>query len=382
MSNEASPLRRPYRTWVEVSRPQIAANFNAIREVVGRGVEVMPVVKADAYRHGAVEVSRTLEQQGARWLAVSNTEEGIALREAGISARILVMADFLPFTRDALLKHKLTPVIHSLEDLAELDRLAAVRGEKCRYHLKLDTGMGRLGVRSSAEVIGEAILRARNTELEGLMTHFASAANYQTSQTDDQIALFDKLAAGLERAGVHATLVHLSSTIPVAYGRRSAWRGMIRPGHAIYGYVSPAMGHAPTRILHVQPALTWRATVLSIKEAPAGALIGYGGIFRAPRPMRIAVLAVGYADGLPHRLSNRGSVIVNGKITPILGAVSMDLTSIDVSHSPETAVGDAVTLLGTEGKASIDAQQIAKWAGTISYSVLCGIHARVRRIYI
>ena len=374
--------RRPYRSWVEVSRPQIAANFHAIRDVVGPSVEVMPVVKADAYRHGAIEVSRTLEQQGARWLAVSNTEEGVGLRDGGIKARILVMADFLPFTRETMLAYDLTPVIHSLEDLAEFDRLAASRGQRCRYHLKLDTGMGRLGIRSEPEAVGAAILRARHAELEGLMTHFASAANYQSGQTEEQLARFDKVAVALNRAGIFPALVHLSSTIPVAYGRRNAWRGMIRPGHAIYGYVSPAQSQAPARILQVRPALTWRATVLSVKDVPSGALIGYGGMFRTSRPTRIAVLAVGYADGLPHRLSNRGSVIVNGRLAPILGAVSMDLTSIDVSQSPEISVGDAVTLLGTEGHVTIDAQQIAKWAGTISYSVLCGIHARVRRIYL
>ncbi len=376
------PLRRPYRSWVEVSRAQIAENFNAIRNVVGSQVEVMPVVKADAYRHGAIEVSRTLEQEGARWLAVSNTEEGVALREAGILARILVMADFLPFTRDALLAHDLTPVIHSLEDLAELDKLAASRAGTCRYHLKLDTGMGRLGVRASPETIAQAILAARHAELEGLMTHFASAGNYQSTQTDDQIAVFDRVALALDRAGIRPALMHLCSTIPVAYGRRQAWRRMIRPGHAIYGYVSPASGHAPGKILQVKPALAWRAAVLSVKDIPPGALIGYGGIFRAADWTRVAVLAVGYADGVPHRLSGRGSVIVNGKMAPILGAVSMDLMSIDVSQSPETKVGDAVTLLGAEGKLSIDAQQMARWAGTISYSVLCGIHARVRRIYI
>jgi alanine racemase len=376
------PQPRPYRSWVEVSRAQISANFNAIRKVVGPRIEVMPVVKADAYRHGAIEVSRTLEGQGARWLAVSNTEEGVSLRDAGIKARILVMADFLPFTREAMLAYDLTPVIHSLEDLAELDRLAASRGQKCRYHLKLDTGMGRLGVRSDAKIISEAILRARHAELEGLMTHFASAANYQTSQTDDQIALFDEVFEGLRRSAVHPTVVHLSSTIPVAYGRQHAWRGMVRPGHAIYGYVSAVRGHAPAKVLHVKPALAWRATVLSVSEVPSGTLIGYGGMFRTSRPTRVAVLAVGYADGVPHRLSNRGSVIAKGKFAPILGAVSMDLMSVDVSQSPEIRVGDAVTLLGSEGKLSIDAQQIAKWAGTISYSVLCGIHARVRRIYV
>src|ERR1700761_1449804 len=152
----------PYRCWVEVSRAQIAANFLAIRKLVGPDVEVMPVVKADAYRHGAVEVSRTLEQHGVRWLAVSNTDEGVALREAGIAARILVMADFLPHTREALLAYDLTPVIHSLEDLAELNRLSAARATRCRCHLKIDTGMNRLGIRADAATIGEAILAARN----------------------------------------------------------------------------------------------------------------------------------------------------------------------------------------------------------------------------
>jgi alanine racemase len=372
----------PYRSWVEVSRAQIAANFEAIRAVVGADVEVMPVVKADAYRHGAVEVSRVLEDRGARWLAVSNTDEGVALRDAGIKARILVMADFLPFTREALLAYNLTPVIHSLADLAELDRLAGLRNQRVACHLKIDTGMGRLGVRADVATIAQAVLEAKNVEVEALMTHFASAGNYQNSQTDDQIALFEKAAAALAQAGVSPKLFHLCSTIPVAYGRRRSWRGMVRPGHAIYGYVSPARGHAPPQALAVQPALTWRASVLSVKDLPAGSLIGYGGMFRAPQPIRLAILAAGYADGIPHRLSNRGFVIVNGKLTPMVGAVSMDLTSIDVSASPEVNVGDAVTLLGTEGDVSIDAQEIAKIAGTISYGVLCGIHARVKRIYV
>ncbi|HSU30655.1 MAG TPA: alanine racemase [Bryobacteraceae bacterium] len=379
---ERSIQALPYRSWVEVSRAQIAANFQAIRAAVGNSVEVMPVVKADAYRHGAIEVSRVLEEQGARWLAVSNTEEGVALRDAGIGARILVMADFLPFTREAMLAYNLTPVIHSLADIAELDRLASAKEQKIAYHLKVDSGMGRLGAREDAVEIGEAILAAKHVELEGLMTHFASAGNYQARQTEEQILVFDRVVEGLGRAGIHPKLVHLSSTIPAAYGRTAAWRGMVRPGHATYGYVSPARGSAPPKILQVKPALTWRATVLAVKDVPEGALIGYGGMFRAPKPMRIAVLAAGYADGIPHRLSNRGNVIVKGKLAPMLGAVSMDLTTIDVTQVPETRVGEAVTLLGKEGNVSIDAQQIAKLAGTISYSVLCGIHARVKRVYV
>jgi alanine racemase len=372
-----------YRSWVEISLKQIAENFQAVRDVVGPAVEVMPVVKADAYRHGAVEVSKTLTDAGARWLAVSNVEEGVILRERGITARILVTADFLPAERAGLLDYNLTPVIHSLGDIYEWHRLSERRGMVSAYHLKIDSGMGRLGTRASASEILDTIGAARHANLEGLMTHFASAANYASSQTEEQTRLFDNVCSELARAGVNPPFLHLASSTPVAYGRRDAWQRMVRPGHAIYGYVSPvAKGTAPPRLLNVKPALTWKTAVLSVKDLPAGALVGYGGMFRATQPMRIAILAAGYADGIPHRLSNKGRVIVKGQLAPILGAVSMDLTTVDITHCQPVAVGDAVTLLGSEAGLSIDAQQIARVAGTISYSVLCGIHARVKRIYV
>jgi alanine racemase len=215
------------------------------------------------------------------------------------------------------------------------------------------------------------------------MTHFASAGNYESPQTEQQIGHFENVLRGLRAAGLDPSYVHASSTIPVAYRRSAAWGNLVRPGHAIYGYVSPARGaHAPSSALEVKPALTWKAAVLAVKDLPAGALIGYGGIHRAANPMRIAVLAAGYADGIPHRLGNRGQVIVHGKLAPIVGAVSMDLATIDVTACPELRVGEAVMLLGSEGDVFIDAQQMARTAGTISYSVLCGIHARVQRVYV
>jgi len=363
------------RSWVEVSLAKIRANYRAVRALVGDAVDVMPVVKADAYRHGAIEVSRALEAEGAGWLAVSSVEEGIALREAGIRARILVMADFLPEVRPALAEFQLTPVIPSLEDLS------AVR---VPYHLKIDSGMGRLGTRASPETIVRAVAAAvasTGVPLEGLMTHFASSGNYDSKQTEEQLRNFERVLAALRQAGLAPRYVHQSGTIPIAYRRVEALGNLVRPGHAIYGYVSPARG-GPGKALHVAPALTWKATVLTVKDVEAGALIGYGGIHRAARPMRIAVLAAGYADGIPHRLGNRGQVIVKGKLAPIIGAVSMDLTTIDVTACPELCAGDAVTLLGSEGAVSIDAQQMARVAGTISYAVLCGIHARVKRVYV
>lgn len=371
------------RSWVEISLPRIVENFRAVREVVGPDVEVMPVVKADAYRHGAVEVSRALTGAGARWLAVSNVEEGAKLRDEGISAHILVMADFLPEERPALLDYKLTPVIHTLEDVREWDRAVAARNTEAGYHLKIDSGMGRLGTRASAADICTIIRAATHVHLEGLMTHFASAADYLGGQTDEQIHTFETLCSGIAAEGISPEYVHMSSSIPVAYGRKQAWKKMVRPGHAIYGYVSPiAKGPAPARLLQVKPALCWKTVVLAVKDIPQGSLVGYGGMYRAPHDLRIAVLAAGYADGIPHRLSNKGRVIAGGKLAPIIGAVSMDLTTIDVSQSPEVKVGDTVTILGSEGSVSIDAQQIARIAGTISYSVLCGISARVKRVYV
>ncbi len=371
-----------YRSWVEISLPQIAANFQAVRQVVGPDVEVMPVVKADAYRHGAIEVSQRLVESGARWLAVSNVEEGVALREHGIRARILVMADFLPAERSALLEYELTPVIHCLSDIAEWNRMASRTDAKRSYHLKIDSGMGRLGTRASASEIVNAVQAASNVQLEGLMTHFASAANYGTSQTADQLRLFSSICGELALHDVHPPLVHMSSTTPIAYGRRDAWKRMVRPGHAIYGYVSQVAKSGPAPVLQVRPALSWKTAVLAVKDLPAGALVGYGGMFRTFQPTRIAVLAAGYADGIPHRLSNRGQVIAKGHFAPIIGAVSMDLTTIDVTNCPPINVGDTVTIIGSEGGLSIDAQQIARVAGTISYSVLCGIHARVKRVYV
>jgi alanine racemase len=372
-----------YRSWVEISLGQIASNFEAVRATVGPDVEVMPVVKADAYRHGAVEVSRTLVANGARWLAVSNVEEGAVLRDAGIGARILVMADFLPPERRGMFDYNLTPVIHSLDDIRAWDELAAGHGVPAAYHLKIDSGMGRLGTREPASRIADALRASPHARIEGLMTHFASAADYSGSQTEEQMRYFEDLRLQLAGLGFEPEYIHMSSSIPVAYGRRKAWQKMVRPGHAIYGYVSAASrGSAPERVLDVKPALSWKTSVLAVKDLPEGALVGYGGMYKTTRPARIAVLAAGYADGIPHRLSNRGRVIACGKLVSILGAVSMDLTTIDATQCPNLKAGDPVTILGAENGVSIDAQQIARTAGTISYSVLCGIHARVKRIYV
>jgi alanine racemase len=345
-------------------------------------VEVAAVVKADAYGHGALEVSRAVIAEGARWLAVSSVEEGVTLRRGGIQARILVMGGFLPHEQEALAEFDLTPAVHSLEQIAQVDRLAETAGRSIRYHLKIDSGMGRLGTRASAGEILQALARAPHAQLEGLMTHFASAADYTKTQTAEQLAYFEAIGARLREGGVNPPYLHTSSTIAVGYGRREGWHQLVRAGHALYGYVSPARGDAPLQLLDVKPALTWKAKLMAVKDLPEGALVGYGGTFRTPRAMRIGVLGAGYADGVFHRLSNRGKVIADGRITSILGTISMDLTTIDLSHTTALGPGDEVTLLGTEGDARLEAPEIARVAGTISYNILCSISARVKRVYV
>jgi alanine racemase len=321
-----------------------------------------------------------LVAEGARWLAVSSVEEGVHLRCGGIrDPRVLVMGGFLDYESEALVDYDLTPAIHSLAQMRDFNRLARAAGKPLAFHLKIDSGMSRLGTRADTRQILAALDDLESARLEGLMTHFASAADYTTTQTDDQIAYFHRICSELREAGVNALRLHTSSTNAIGYGRIEG--NMVRAGHALYGYVSPARGEAPGQRLHVKPALTWKAKLLAVKDIPEGALVGYGGTFRAPRPMRIGVLGAGYADGIFHRLSNRGKVIADGKLTPILGTISMDLTTIDLSHTTALGPGDEVTLLGTEGDTHLDAQQIAKVAGTISYNILCSISARVKRVY-
>lgn len=370
------------RSWVEISRSQIAANFRAIRDLVGPGVEVAAVVKADAYHHGAVEVARVLESEGARWLAVASADEGAELREAGIASRILVMSDTLEGNRDLLAAARLTPVIHDLGDLRGWDEVGRRLGQVLPYHIKVDTGFGRLGTLSSARAVAAAVHEARHARLEGIMTHFASASDFDSRQTRDQMTAFQACLRDLRAAGIDPQIVHLASSAPIAYAMQDAWGNMVRPGLSLYGYIPAARGAAPPVVLRVKPALAWRAAVLVVKEVPAGAPIGYNALFYAPRPMRIAVVAAGYADGIPHTLSNKGALIAAGRRAPIIGAVSMDVTTIDVSGCPGLAPGDAVTIIGTDGDARQDAAGLAQDAGIIPYAILCGITPRVRRVYV
>ncbi len=370
------------RCYVEISRGRIASNYQAVQRAVGAEVDVMGVVKAEAYGHGMVEVARILVGEGARWLAVSTVAEGVALRRAGIEARVLVMAGLLAPDWDTAIAFGLTPVAHSLDDIRAADEAAGRAGKPLLFHLKIDTGMGRLGTRATAVEIAAALGALHHAGCDGLLSHFASASDFTTPQTDAQIECFEEMVLALRELGVAPRHLHFSSTNAIAYARPNAWRAIVRPGHALYGYVSPPKGSGPKSALAVAPALSWKVKIVAVKDVPANTLIGYGGSAITKRATRMAVLGAGYADGIPHRLSNRGRVIAGGRFAPILGTVSMDLTTIDITESPWMKPGEDVIILGSEGTVSQNAQEIARVAGTISYNVLCGIKPRVERIYV
>jgi alanine racemase len=367
----------PFRTWAEVSLDRIVENFRAIQLAVGDGVVVSPVVKANAYGHGARRVAQCLDAAGARWLAVSTPEEGVELRDAGVRADILVMGDFLPFERETIVERRLTPVIHSLVRLRDFDRLAASAGRPLAWHLKIDTGMGRLGCRAMAAQLIDAVRETRHAKLEGLMTHFASASDFASSQTAEQIAAFEAARAALHSAGIDPPLMHLASSGPIAHGLQAGWGSMVRPGLLLYGYAPPASGNAPGLVMNTAPALTWKAAIVEVRDVEVGGSVGYGASWRASRATRLAVLAAGYADGVPARLANRGKVIIDGMPVPIVGAVSMDLTCVDVTECAWTKPGDAATLLGPQ----YDALAMARDAGVDPRAILCGMGRRVSRVY-
>src|SRR6185437_1499882 len=277
---------RSARCYVEISRSRIASNYRAVCKATGSGVEVMGVVKADAYGHGSVEVSRILIREGARWLAVSSVDEGVTLRSAGVDSRILVMAGVMPWERSAVREYRLTPAVHSVSEIASFHQADA----PLDIHLKIDTGLNRLGSLAHADEIAGALKNSPGIRLEGLMSHFASAADFTSPQTEAQIQMFDGMVAALERFGVRPPLTHCASTNAIAYVRPGVAKTLVRPGHAIYGYVSSPRGHAPASALHVSPALSWKTRIVAVKDLPAGARVGYGGTYTTQGPTRAAIL--------------------------------------------------------------------------------------------
>jgi alanine racemase len=372
------------RTWAEVSLSALGNNFHAIQKHVGKGVVICAVVKADGYGHGAVECARALESEGAEWLGVTDAAEGLALRGAGVDARILLMTGIWKGEEDSTVAANLTPTIWEAWHIESLEHAAQKRQIVLPVHLKLDTGMNRLGAPKEAlPGLCEMLAASKHLSLEGVSTHFASAEVLDAEDASRQKKNFEEGVALLRSRGYNPPLVHMGNSAAMT-ARPDTWKTMVRPGIALYGYslaFTRAGQPAAVDPLPLRPVLSWKTRVLTVKDVAAGQSVGYMGTFVTKAQSRIAVLPVGYADGYQRLLSNRARVIVGGEYAPVVGRVSMDLTIVDVSHIPRVAVGDEVILIGENDGKSVDAVELARLCESVPYEILCGLSQRVPRVY-
>ena len=372
-------------TWAEIDLNNLAANFNSIKERVGSNVKVMAVVKANAYGHGAVQCARRLVKEGAEWFGVALPEEGIELRSAGIGQPILSLGGFWEGQAAICLHQRIVPVVYRLDMIEAMNQAAINAGVVADVHVKVDTGMGRLGIRS--DQLGEfvtALSQFENVRIDGVMTHFAAADDSAcTPLTQDQIRRFNEAVALFREYGHQPTHLHLANSAGI-YGHRESCGTMVRPGGVLYGLWRDVL---PLSVSDAKLCLVMslHSRISLLKWVPAGETIGYGCTFEASRKSLIATLPVGYHDGYMRGLSNRSNVLVRGSYAPVVGRVSMDFTLVDVTNVPDVQLNDRVTLLGEHEKHSdlaISAEDLARTAGTLSYEVTCGIGSRVPRVYV
>jgi alanine racemase len=373
-------------TWADVSLGNLRQNYRAVRDYVGNRVTVCAVVKAYAYGHGAVESARALQSEGATWMGVTSLDEAIPLREEGIAARILLMTGFWRGEEEEIVRLGLTPTVWEVGHIELLERAAARIGAQHAIHLKLDSGMGRLGAApEDLPKILAALKSSPHLQLEGFATHLASSEVLDAPSVAEQLKVFADARRLLREAGFNPLLVHAANTSAVI-SHHESWNTMVRPGLALYGYHLP-FERAGREVsgaglkLDLRPVLTWKTRILSVREMRAGQALGYGGTYVTKAPARIAVLPVGYADGLNRGLSAGGRVIVREHYAPIVGRISMDLTLVDVTGIPGVEVTDEVVLLGSHDGLSVDAREHAELARTIPYEILCAISKRVPRKY-
>ena len=370
------PPGRP--TICGIDHEALRSNLRQIRDKVGSCVKILCMVKANGYGHGATEISPTLARAGADAFGVATLEEAVQLREAGIQAPLIVLAGVFPAQLDTFVEYKLTPVVHDLISLKALDRESSRRQVQLKVHLKVDTGMGRLGfLAAEADQWIAAIKQAESLHIQGVFSHFSHAESVQGDYTQKQLEIFKRVLGQLRSADVIPDLVHLANsaatiTLPAAYF------DMVRPGLMLYGvYPSPNMKEQ----INLKPVLSWKTKILQLKNVPSGTSVSYGQTYVTERESLIATLPIGYADGYPRFLSNRGEALVRGQRARIAGRVCMDLTMIDVTDIRNVRQGDEVVLLGRQGGAEISADEIAAWANTISYEILTSIGTRVPRIH-
>ncbi len=366
--------------WVEIDLEAIRQNVTAIRRALRFSVDFIAMVKGNGYGHGALEVSRAALEAGATHLGVAFVSEGRELRAAGISAPILVLGSFSESEIEDLLTYRLTPSVAERDLAASLSEAALGRGVRTPIHIEIDTGMGRLGVDwREGEALVEAMTALPGLAVEGIYTHFSTADESDPTFTRLQMKRFHQVSEGLKQRGIFIPFRHNSNSAGLL-GHPELAQDAIRPGLAIYG-LYPNRQENPAVLL--QPALTFCSRVVLVKRMGAGTFVSYNRTFRLPDPRFIATISVGYADGYPRNLSNRGSVLIRGERYPVVGNVTMDHIMVDLGRDA-TAVsrGDRVTLLGRDGSECITAEEVAEAAGTINYEVTTRITSRARRVFL
>jgi alanine racemase len=354
--------------------------------------KILSIVKGNAYGHGGPQVARALEKAGSDWFGVTCRDEGIALREAGVRKPILILTGFVPGEEARLLEHDLTAVIHRCDQLAPLERAAARRRDRkpAPFHLKVDTGMNRLGIASSdVDCFARQLAKCKHLQLTGIFSHFASSEVFTDTavgkQTCEQEKRFYAALERLRALGIDPGLVHLANSAAIVT-RPETWADMVRPGAILYGY-HPGYDpiekreEAEARLL-LKPVMSLRSKIINLRSVPVGAGIGYNATFVAQRPSRIGVLAAGYGDGIHRSLGNRGSVLLRGKLVPIIGIISMDVTMIDVTDVEGVEIGEVATIYGSDGDQVLPANRVARSIGTVTSDLLSAASQRVERVYV
>ena len=399
-SKQKSPrteARRP--VWAEVSLGALEYNLEAIKKYVNPPEEkrktprkILSIVKGNAYGHGGPQVAKALEKDGSDWFGVTCTDEGIAVRENGVRKPILVLTGFVPGEEARLLKYDLTPAVHRCDQLPLLERAAARRGARkpAMFHLKIDSGMNRLGIApTDIECFARQLAKCKHLQLTGIFSHFASSGVFTDDavgrQTKEQEQCFYAALDRLRALRIDPGLVHLANSAAIT-SRPESWADMVRPGALLYGY-HPGYDPAEKReeaekLLPLKPVMSLRTKIIHLRRVPAGAGVGYDATFVPKRPSLIGVLAAGYGDGIHRSLGNRGSVLVHGKFAPVVGIISMDVTMIDVTDIEGVEVGDVATIYGTDGDHVLLANRVARSIGTVTSDLLCAVSQRVPRVYV
>ncbi|MBI3609139.1 MAG: alanine racemase [Nitrospirae bacterium] len=369
-------LRHP--TVAEIDLTAFRQNLRQIRRRVGPHRALLAVVKANAYGHGIIPIAQAARTENIRGFGIAFVQEGIQLRQAGITLPILVMAGFLPEETEGLLEYDLTPVVSHPDQLESLRHYVGEASRPVRIHLKIDTGMGRLGLREE-EVAAFIRLaqRVKGIEIEGLMSHFADDDLADHPAAEAQLDHFERVRRAIEAMGVKIPWSHMANTAAIV-GLERAWFDMVRPGIMLYGYL-PSQPSETTP--SVKPVMTLKTRIIHLKRVPSGTAVSYGRTFTTRRESLIAVLPIGYADGYSRAWSNRGQVLIGGRRAPVIGRVCMDMILVDVTELPAVRLGDEAVLIGSQGSQTLWADELARQLGTIPYEILCAVSQRVPRLY-